>query len=171
MFKHFICLSFSTKEGVKSLKEQRTILGLGIIFIFSASLYSVGYISFGGFSIFGFSLGALLMSISNLLDNPLKKDSEQHILRRIAKNVLFYFSLALIVLSPMLNTNVTLLKRLVNSIDSNVFLLYSIGFAFLTLFVSDLYKKQIETKIENEKNKAVTDTLNKYDDMLKKKEK
>lgn len=151
------------------MKEQRIILGLGIIFILGAPLYSFGYISLGDFSIFGFSLGALLMSISSLLDNPMKKDSEQHILRKIAKNVLFYISLALIVLSPMLNTDVIFLKRLVNSIDSNVFLLYSIGFAFFTLFVSDLYKKQVETKIENEKNKAVTDALNKYDEMLKKK--
>ncbi|WP_077324642.1 hypothetical protein [Virgibacillus siamensis] len=151
------------------MKEQRIILVLGIIFIFGAPLYSLGYITLGDFSIFGFSLGALLMSISSLLDNPLKKDSEQHILRKIAKNVLFILSIVLIVLSPMLNTNITFLKRLVNSIDSNVFLLYSIGFSFFTLFVSDLYKKQVETKIENEKNKAVTDALNKYDEMLKKK--
>lgn len=156
-------------EGVNRLNEQKIILILGIIFIFGAPLYSIGFISLEDFSIFGFSLGVLFMSISSLLDNPLKKESEHHILRKIARNVFFILSIVLIILSPMLNTNISFLEKLVNSIDSNVFLLYSIGFSFFILFISELYKKQFETKIENEKNKAVAEALNKYDKAIDKK--
>lgn len=154
---------------MNTINSQKVILLLGIIFILVAPLYSLGYISLNSISIFGFSLGALSMSISSLLDNPLKRDSEQHLLRKIIKGFFFYLSIVLVILSLMIKPGIPIIEKIINSIDSNVFLLYSIGFSFLTLHISDIYKTKFQTKVESEKNKAVAKALNKYDKVLKEK--
>ncbi|TKI43298.1 hypothetical protein [Bacillus mycoides] len=151
--------------------SEKTILTLAIIFIFGAPLYQFGYITLSDISIFGFSLATLLMSISSLLDNPIKNDEEQHSIRKILKGATFILSLFLIILSLMVKENLPYISKIVNSIEPNVFLLFSIGIAFFTLFLSDIYKKQFFKKIDNEKNKAVTQALNQYDSQLKEIEK
>lgn len=145
---------------------EKTILTLALIFIFGAPLYSLGYISLSNVSIFGFSLAALLMSIFSLLDNPLKQDQEQNIIRKITKDICFILSLALLILSLMIKENLPYVKEIVNSVDANIFLLFSIGIAFLTLFLGDNYKKQFFRKMEIEKNKAVSEALRKYNSHL-----
>jgi len=150
---------------------EKTILTLALIFILGAPLYSLGYISLSNVSIFGFSLAALLMSISSLLDNPLKDDQEQNLIRKIFKNTCFILSLALLFLSLMINENLPFVKEIVNSVDANIFLLYSIGIAFLTLYLGDYFKKQYFKKISIEKDKAVSQALNKYNSQLEKLEK
>ena len=153
------------------LLSEKTILTLAIIFIFGAPLYQFGYITLSDVSIFGFSLSALFMSISSLLDNPIKKDDEQHTFRKFLKNTTFILSLCLLILSLMVKESLPFVSYLINSIESNVFLLFSIGIAFLTLFLGDIYKKQFFKKIGNEKNKAVTKALNKYNSQLEEIEK
>lgn len=111
------------------------------------------------------------MSISSLLDNPIKKDDEQHTFRKFLKNTTFILSLCLLILSLMVKESLPFVSYLINSIESNVFLLFSIGIAFLTLFLGDIYKKQFFKKIGNEKNKAVTKALNKYNSQLEEIEK
>lgn len=150
---------------------EKTILGLAVIFLFGAPLYQFGYIYLSDISIFGFTLAALLMSISTLMDNPTKKDEEQHPIRKFFKLTTYILSLFLIVLPLMVKDNLHSLNNIANLIEPNVFLLLTIGIAFLTLFLSGFYQKQIFKKIDNEKNKAVADALNKYNSQLEELEK
>lgn len=150
---------------------EKTILGLAVIFLFVAPLYQFGYIYLSDISIFGFTLAALLMSVSTLMDNPTKKDEEQHPIRKFFKLATYISSLFLIVLPLMVKDTFRSLNKIANSIEPNVFLLLTIGIAFLTLFLSGFYQKQIFKKIDNEKNKAVADALNKYNSQLEELEK
>ncbi|MGD6959752.1 hypothetical protein ACQCWA_19390 [Rossellomorea aquimaris] len=151
--------------------SEKTILTLALIFLIGAPLYQFGYVTLSNVSIFGFSFAALLMSFSTLLDNPTKDDNNQHLFRKILKNTTFGLSLFLILLSLMVKESIPFISRIVNSVESNFFLLISIGISFLTLYLGDLYKGKFSQKLEIEKNKAVSKALIKYNKQLEEIEK
>lgn len=154
-----------------TLLSKYTILTLAITFFIGAPLYQLDYVTLSNVSIFGFSLAALLMSISTLLDNPLKDDNDQHPIRKVFKNTCFVLSIFILLLSLMVREDISFISNFITSIESNVFLLFSIGIAFLTLFLGDYNKKQLYKKIKHEQNKAVTEALNTYNSQLEKIEK
>ena len=125
--------------------SEKTILTLAIIFIFGAPLYQFGYITLSDISIFGFSLAALLMSISSLLDNPIKNDEEQHPIRKILKSATFILSLFLIILSLMVKENLPYIGKIINSIEPNVFFYLVLNCLFHT-FLSDIYKNNFSKR-------------------------
>lgn len=140
--------------------EKLTIIVLGLTFILAGFLSLTGELNnLPTVNIFGFSLGALLMAIASTIDDPMSEFKDKRVTISVIFKAIFYtLSLMSIVLIPLLGNRNSFVRYLMENINNDVFLLFSIGLSFLTFAISDFYKKQLIRKFNLEKLNAISET-------------
>jgi hypothetical protein len=163
-----ICL-YNIKMGGVNLKNDKVALAIVFLSLSALNYFQVTEISEK--AVFGFTVGALFMSISAGFDGEiiiLKKNIQVNI-SSIFKSF-FYYSSWLIIFGFLVIKETDFIKQLVTGIDSNTLMLVSLGITMLSIRTSEINARRIEQRQKEAEQQGAIDILNKFEDVLKKKQ-
>lgn len=126
---------------------EKLFFGFGFLIASCIALY--GKVPLSSIQIFGLSISAFLMSFSGIFDSPIE-DERKITLSKIIKITSYGIAIIVIAILPTLENNTELLDFRKNIPDS-VFLLSALGFAFITMYLGDIYKRKFRLQLRRAK--------------------
>lgn len=136
---------------------------LGIIFILGGVLYLLNLPSLSKLDEFSFTLSAFFLSIACLFTEPLNDGKTTKF--SVLKLIMYFMGFLCLILLPQFDNN-KLIVDTAKSINPIAFLMFSLGIIFFSMYFNDKDNKQIQKRLEHEKQEAVLNERKKITDEL-----
>jgi hypothetical protein len=150
--------------GVTLVNSNTEKIMLGIIFIILGILYLLDLPAINKVDEFSFTLAAFFLSISTLFTEPLK-NNEKISTFNILKYSMYFLGFVCLFLLPQFD-NYKFITKTAESINYIAFLMFSLGITFISIFFNDKDTRQLQKKLEQDKQEAVLNERKKITEEL-----